>query len=371
MTRQSISGEASDVQNIIKFTERYPNVKTERLNENFRSSKGIVLTARGIIEQNPDRLEKKMESTDAQPFMRGDILALQFANATEEAEWIAKKLEWLLGAEYQDRADKPKRGLAFSDMAILVRAWKDAGPIVEALRKAEVPYLGGGMNSLLDTPEAEAIREVFYFLGGHIPRGRAAVSEASLRKSLADGFPGLTSEDINSGTKFLRGILKRIPLGSDNQLFLQRVYLDLLEAMAVREDRIGSKGRTGEVIFFNLGKFSQLITDFEHIHFHSSPASLYTNFAGFLEFQAADYYPEETEETAHARPNAVRVMTVHQAKGMQWPAVFVPCLRANQLFRPVARVVEVSGMSSPRMLYPMLTVIKGRKRMSGGFSMWR
>ena len=195
------------------------------------------------------RLEKKMESTDAQPFMRGDILALQFANATEEAEWIAKKLEWLLGAEYQDRADKPKRGLAFSDMAILVRAWKDAGPIVEALRKAEVPYLGGGMNSLLDTPEAEAIREVFYFLAGHIPRGRAAISEASLRKSLADGFPGLTSEDINSGTKFLRGILKRIPLGSDNQLFLQRVYLDLLEAMAVREDRIDRRGEPGRSFF--------------------------------------------------------------------------------------------------------------------------
>ena len=132
----------SDVQNIIKFTERYANVKTERLNENFRSSKGIVLTARNIIEQNPDRLEKKMESTDAQPFVRGDILALQFPNATEEAEWIASKLEWLVGAEYQDRADKPKRGLAYSDMAILVRAWKDAGPIVEALRKAEVPISG-------------------------------------------------------------------------------------------------------------------------------------------------------------------------------------------------------------------------------------
>ncbi len=320
----------SDVQNIITFATRYANVKTERLNENFRSSKGIVLTARSIIEQNPDRLEKKMESTDAQPFKRGDILALQFADDAEEASWIAKKIEWLVGAEYRDRTDKPARGLAYSDMAILVRAWKDAGPIVEALRQAEVPYLGGGMNSLLDTPEAQAVREVFYFLAGHIPRGRAAVSEASLRKSLGLGFPGLTSEDIGAGIKFLRTILKRIPLGSDNQLFLQRVYLDLLEAMSVREERVGTKGRTGEVIFFNLGKFSQLISDFEHIHFHSSPESLYGGFAGFLEFQAADYYPEETEETAHARPNAVRVMTVHQAKGMQWPAVFIPCLRANR-----------------------------------------
>jgi DNA helicase II / ATP-dependent DNA helicase PcrA len=320
----------SDVQNIITFATRYPKVKTERLNENFRSSKGIVLTARRIVEQNPDRLEKKMESTDAQPFGRGDILALQFADASEEAAWIAQKAEWLQGAKYHDQPGKPARGLTYSDIAILVRAWKDAGPIVDALRDAEVPYLGGGMNSLLDTPEAQAIREVFYFLASHVPRGGSAISEASLRKSLAAGFPGITKEDISAGVKFLQGILKRIPLGSDNQLFLQRVYLDVLEAMSVKEERIGTKGRTGEVIFFNLGKFSQLISDFEHIHFHSSPESLYNNFAGFLEHQAADYYPEETEETAHARPNAVRVMTVHQAKGMQWPAVFVPCLRANR-----------------------------------------
>lgn len=296
----------SDVQNIITFRDRYPNVKTERLNENFRSSRGIVVTARRIVEQNPDRLEKKMESTDAQPFARGDILALQFADDTDEARWIARKIEWLRGAEYRDQPDRPVRGLTYSDMAILVRAWKDAGPIVDALREAEVPYLGGGMNSLLDTPEAQAIREVFYFLASHTPRGRSPVSEASLRKSLADGLPGLTKEDLTAGIRFLQGIQKRIPLGSDNQLFLQRVFLDLLEAMSVREERIGTKGRTGEVIFFNLGKFSQLISDFEHIHFHSSPDSLYGSFAGFLEHQAADYYPEETEETAHARPDAVR-----------------------------------------------------------------
>ena len=320
----------SEVRNIITFYKRYPNVKTVSLNENFRSSKGIVLAARRIVEQNPDRLPKKMESADAQPFGLGDILALQFDSADEEARWIAKKIQWLRGVQYQDRPDKAPRGLTYSDMAVLVRAWRDTGPIVDALRKAEVPYLGGGMNSLLETPEAHAIRQAFYFVAGYAPRDGEAVSEASLRKSLKDGFPGLTNEEISTGIRFVRDIKKRIPQGGDNQLFLQRVYLDLLEAMGVREDRIGTKGRTGEVIFFNLGKFSQLISDFEHIHFHSSPDRLYTSFAGFLEYQAADYYPEETEEAANAKPDAVKVMTVHQAKGMQWPAVFVPCLRANR-----------------------------------------
>lgn len=320
----------SDVRNIITFSQRYPNVKTERLNENFRSTKGIVVTARRIAEENPDRLAKKMESTHSQPLDRGDILALQFQDDVQEAAWIAEKIEWLKGSQYRDRPSESPRGLTYSDMAILVRAWKDARPIVEALRQAKVPYLGGGMNSLLDTPEAQAMRESFYFLADHTPRGSGPVSEASVRRGLLEGLPGLDTKNVSAGLAFLRGIKRRIPLGSDNRLFLQRVFLDLLEAMSVREERLGTEGRTGEVIFFNLGKFSQLISDFEHIHFHSSPASMYANFASFLEHQAADYYPEETEETARARPDAVRVMTVHQAKGMQWPVVFIPCLRANR-----------------------------------------
>jgi DNA helicase-2/ATP-dependent DNA helicase PcrA len=54
----------SDVRNIITFEQRYAGVKAVRLNENFRSSKGIVITARKIVEKNPDRLDKKMESTE-------------------------------------------------------------------------------------------------------------------------------------------------------------------------------------------------------------------------------------------------------------------------------------------------------------------
>lgn len=320
----------SDVQNIIGFKGRYQKVRAVRLNENFRSSKGIVLTARHVIEANPNRLAKKMESTAAQPYRQGDILALQFSDMDAEARWIASKIEWLIGTEYLDRPDASPRGLAYADVAILVRAWKDAAPIVKALTAAKIPYLGGGMNSLFDTPEVSAIREAFYFLCDHAPRGGTAPTVAALRKALRDGFPGLGSEDVRAGVDFLKTVRTRIPKGSDNQLFLQRVFLDLLETMAVRENRINGPGRTGEVVFFNLGKFSQLISDFEQINFHSMPESLYQQFANFLEFQAPGYYPEETEETAHAQPNAVRVMTVHQAKGMQWPAVFVPCLRRNR-----------------------------------------
>ena len=81
----------SDVKNIITFTKRYQTVKAVSLNENFRSSIGIVHSARQLVEKNPERLNKRMESTDAQAYQRGDMLALSFDDPTAEAYWVAEK----------------------------------------------------------------------------------------------------------------------------------------------------------------------------------------------------------------------------------------------------------------------------------------
>jgi DNA helicase-2/ATP-dependent DNA helicase PcrA len=103
--------------------------------------------------------------------------------------------------------------------------------------------------------------------------------------------------------------------------------------------------RRGEVVFYNLGKFSQLISDFEAINYHSKPAEKYDAFAGFLQYRAEDAYPEDWQDNQYANPDAVRVMTV-QAKGMQWPAVFVPALLRNRF--PSAKI----GDPSPWHLIP-------------------
>jgi len=57
-------------------------------------------------------------------------------------------------------------------------------------------------------------------------------------------------------------------------------------------------------VYYNLGKFSQVISDYEQIHFQSDPKSKYEGFADFLIHQAPNYYPEGWEDTAYAHPNA-------------------------------------------------------------------
>ena len=85
-----------------------------------------------------------------------------------------------------------------------------------------------------------------------------------------------------------------------------------------------------ELVFYQLGKFSQAISDYEQINFSTQPYEKYTGFAKWLRFQAPDYYAESDEDVGYARPDAVSISTVHQAKGAQWPVVFVPCLRRNR-----------------------------------------
>ncbi|MGE5287651.1 MAG: PD-(D/E)XK nuclease family protein [Micromonosporaceae bacterium] len=86
----------------------------------------------------------------------------------------------------------------------------------------------------------------------------------------------------------------------------------------------------GELVFYNLGKFSQAISDFEQIYFQSDPQRKYEAFTKWLVHQAPGYYAESDADVGYAVPDAVTIATVHQAKGMQWPAVFVPALRKNR-----------------------------------------
>lgn len=325
----------SDVSNIITFAKRYPKVRQVPLNENFRSSTGVVLTARQVVENNnPQRLPKKMESTEAQPFKRADILALAFKDVDQEAAWIAEKIKWLHKTPYKDKPESTRRGLAFADFAVLLRSVRnDAGPILAAMDAAGIPYVVGGMNGLFDADEIKVMQAVFFFLADFTPPGGQPGTTVQLSKMLRQAPLGLASKQVSEGIAFLEQKKAKIGDEMDAELYLQRVYLDFLETIELRQESIDAAAtgsRSGEIVFFNLGKFSQVISDFEHINFNTSPKDLYPAFAAFLYYQAPQYYPEGWEDKGSAKPDAVQVMTVHQAKGMQWPAVFVPGLRNNR-----------------------------------------
>ncbi len=315
----------SDVHNILTFADRYPEVERVPIEENFRSSEGIVETARAFIEQNATRLPKAMKPTGAQPYEPGDIVALSFANAAEEARYIAATVQALRGVAFTE--DGRERGLAWSDMAILLRSVKaNAEPITDALRAAGVPFVVTGMTNLFGTAEAQAARQLFYFMGDRQGVTETAVEDAWRAANLGLD-PGALRTAV-AGLAAAEAALTDPDQKRWGQYSIQRVFLAFLEEAGVREERVPD-GR-GEVVFYNLGKFSQLISDFETIHYHSQPVEKYASFADFLQHRAEDAYPEGWQDNQYANPDAVRIMTVHQAKGMQWPVVFVPALLKNR-----------------------------------------
>lgn len=317
----------SDVSNILSFKDRYPAVHQVRLQENFRSSEGVIDVAREFIKQNDERLDKAMVPTAAQPYDKGDIVALALDTPEDEARYIAETIKELRGVAFTD-ANGTRRGLSWSDMSILLRSVaKNAAPITAALDAAEIPYVIEGMNNLFQTQEAEAARQLFFFMDGRIGAHELTQFWSNPRFGFPDEAVRHAVTNTSNGRRSLLTESERKRWSLYN---LQRQFLSFLEDLGVKEEAIVD----GEVVLYNLGKFSQLISDFESIHFHSDPKRKYEEFAKFLQYGAEGAYPEGWQENQYANVDAVRIMTVHKAKGMQWPVVFVPALLRNRFPSP-------------------------------------
>lgn len=316
----------SAVSNILTFANRYQNIRRVTLADNFRSSQGVVAVGRAIAESIPNghRLPKQMQFASHQDWVRGDILAQSFASSAAEAAWICDRIEALRGVAFQDAPGADPRGLAWSDMAVLLRSVaKDAGPLVEEMDRRGIPYMVKGLTRLFGTPEIAAVVTMFRYLIGDVSRTELESAWATARlsspRASLDPLVAVLDKagDFDQGERW--GVYN-----------IQRVYLDALEAMDIREDSIPGERVRGELVFYQLGKFSQVISDFEEINFASSPEEKYRAFVAWLTHQAPGYYDDTDADVGYATPDAVTISTVHQAKGMQWPTVFVPCLRRNR-----------------------------------------
>ncbi len=324
----------SDIQNILDFQKRYKAVHQVPLGENFRSSKGIVEAARQVAERNSHRLPKRMESREKQLFQYGDLLCLRLRSPRAEADWIVERILAMRGLPFTEGGET--RGITWSDCAILFRSVKNsAGPVVEALRRANIPYVIKGVTGLFDAAEVQAAVAIFYYVNGEVDKDelsqRWQTANLGIRVAkLRQAIDWLDAEKSDWQNRLL-----------NRTYSIQHTFQGFLQVLELREEIVPGQGvhdrNRGEIIYYNLGKFSQVITDFEEIHWQSSPEGLYKAFAGFLRYQATDYYPEGWEDAAFVTPDAVQIMTIHQAKGMEFPVVFVPNLVKNRFPTPGAR----------------------------------
>ncbi len=316
----------SQVSNIVTFAKRYSGVRQVTLDENFRSSRGVVELGRSVAERISagERLPKAMVAAGHQTWERGDLLALTFNDPTSEAAWIVDRIEHLRGVPFLDGPASTPRGLSWSDCALLFRSVaKDSEAVVAELRRRGIPFIVKGLNRLFDSPEIQAVIGIFRFVVGEI--------DAVHLRTLWD-----TAALIPTGADWVRA-LKVLETGRDfgahkrhSVYNIQRLYLDFLAALDLREETVSGGADRGELVFYQLGKFSQVISDYAQIYFTSDPKAKYEGFAKWLEHQAPGYYADADADVGYATPDAVMIATIHQSKGLQWPAVFLPAMRKNR-----------------------------------------
>lgn len=324
---------------IINFEEKFDkgDVKTIPLSVNYRSSEGVTKLSETLISNNLKRIpEKKMESSKTQIFERGnDILYNRYGDVDTENEAIAQYIDDIIGVKFKENSEEP-RGIAFSDIAILLRTWNKAGSIVKALERHNIPYITAGVNQLFEMDEVQAALGIFNYLYGDID-----VDELK-EKWLNIPHTKVSSDKIDFAISKLSEKNPEIEAVKKNwEYSLQDIFWSFLGDAEIYEENfinntskdieVRSKERA-EIIFFNLGKFSQVINDFETINFNSTSPSFHLfSFLSFITYVARDYYPEGWLNNPYKTPNAVQIMTIHQSKGLEFPCVIVPGLNQNYL----------------------------------------
>ncbi len=320
----------SHIEFIRNFRDRYKNVDYVPLQDNFRSSGAIVDVALKVITNNTNRLAKTMNAEGFQKYERGDIIYNQFNDVASENDFIVKSIRNLRGTKFNDKEDSEERGLDYSDFVILLRKWKKAEAIIETLQHENIPFIVTGVNNLFQRPEARAAKAIFQYLNEEIDKEVLKHHWKELSDRIQDA-------DLDQAINQLN---KKVPNRDTyyERFNIQEIYMDFLDKAGVREEAFVVDSHTAsgygnnEIVFYNLGMFSQIINDFETVYFKTSnPAYKLDTFLNFLKYSAEDYYPEGWMNNSYKTPNAVQIMTVYQAKGLEFPVVFIPGLNKNYL----------------------------------------
>jgi DNA helicase-2/ATP-dependent DNA helicase PcrA len=368
------------ISNILQFKKIYKDAKEIVLTENYRSNQEILDSAYSLItKNNPNRLEET-EKIDKRLIARGtfdpvddDIVQLMVAeNEQEEAEKISKKVLELTGYSedvqtegvFDDSgqsafldSDGVEGKYKFSDIAILVRANKHAEAITQALRVSGIPYKLGGSRGLYSREE---IKTAIAFLKVLVdPKDSKAmfkllcmdqvdISPKELvnlnaqarrnRNSLLEELEEiwgikLGEEDGDIKEKENRIFSKESVANISNLLVIinealfkikeERPITDILYMFIKQTGLLDSlvEDTTGENQFkiSNIHKFFELAKEYE-------VENKDTNIFEYVEY--LDYCIEVGEsplvdQTDLSEYNAVNILTVHGAKGLEFPVVFM------------------------------------------------
>lgn len=351
---QSIySWRGANFRNILEFEHDYPEAKVIKLEQNYRSTKVILDAAHSIIEKNEQRSKKQLwtDKTEGEP-----LRVYEGTDERDEARYVAETIE-----------DKVRYGdNYFKDFAVLYRTNSQSRPLEEAFLRLNIPYkIVGGVRFY----ERKEIKDILAYLkfvvSGADSVAFSRIINLPLRgigKGSLEKFEeivsksGVAIDQTLENIELLEGIPKKAKEGFQSfkaiidDLREKKNSLSLVDFIEYTMKRSGyfqylstlddhlTEGIEGEVRKENLGELLSVAEEFRR-----GKADYFLE--DFLEDIALisdiDNYSESSD--------AVTLMTIHSAKGLEFKHVFIVGLE-EEIFPHSRSFLEPQAMEEERRL---------------------
>lgn len=320
---QSIYGwRGADIHNILSFEEDYPDATVIKLEQNYRSTKKILDAANHVIANNQMRKPKNLwtENEDGKK-----ISYYQAGTEHEEGYYVAGKMRELV-----------RDGYRYSDLAVLYRTNAQSRVIEDTLVKSNIPYRMIGSIRFYDRKEIKDLLSYLRLVANPdddislarvINEPKRGIGASSMDKladyairhdlSLMQAIAEVDQTDVSARTaRKMEAFADQAMNWSKMQEYLSVTELvdEVLEKTGYRDMLKAERTIEAQSRLENLDEFLSVTKEFETTHEDRSLVNFLTELA--LDAQVE---PDEDEKTN----DSVTLMTLHSAKGLEFPVVFL------------------------------------------------
>lgn len=349
----------ANIQNILNFKRDYPDFQIFKLEQNYRSTQNIVNAANSVIAHNKDQIFKKVWTDNHQ----GEkIHIVRAASEAEEASWISERIFSL----------RMNQQLPNKDFAILYRTNAQSRSLEEALRKRNIPYRIFGGQSFYDRKEVkdvmayfrlvinpndeEAFRRVINFPARGIGQTTLAKMEAAATNAGKSLFE-VAASPLEYGIDMHSGVRTKI-----------ESFLVMIRGFAAQLYKLDAF-ELGDKIIAQSGIRKHLFEDEtpENINRRENVEELLSALKDFVitpseetgqpQFRALDEYMQDValltdadKKDDPADNDKVSLMTIHAAKGLEFPYVFISGVEEN-LFPSLLSINSRQELEEERRLF--------------------
>ena len=336
----------ADISNILNFEKDFPGTKIIKLEQNYRSTKPILDAANAVIKHNPKKYEKNLWTENKE----GNMPKLHVAkNEYDEASYIVEQIEHLRREEY----------FKYSDFTILYRTNAQSRAIEDILRRENITYrIIGGQKFY----ERKEIKDTISYL--RLIQNPA--DNLSLQRIINEPKRGIgktslekIEEIANTNGISMYEVIKKAETFGLNKVFLNsREFVNIIEEMhAKKDDRLISEliketlNKTGYTKALELENTAQAEARIENIEEFLTVAMEFeketseNSLAEFLESITLTSEVDGMDENE----DSVTLMTLHSAKGLEFPVVFLVGMEEG-LFPSYRSIGEEKELQEERRL---------------------